>query len=110
MDIDAYCREIEAHLCRRNAGHLVRISGPAFDLVRGWAQQGIPFNVAQQGIDRYIDRSNARGVRRRPARIPPGGTRPQSAGAEGIGGSSGLQASPCCTPKRMRPGRGVRRG
>lgn len=69
MDLDAYCREIEAHLCRRNAGHLVRISGPAFDLVRGWAQQGIPFKVAQQGIDRYIDRSNASGVRRRPARI-----------------------------------------
>ena len=69
MDLDAYCREIEAHLCRRNAGHLVRISGPAFDLVRGWAQQGIPFKVAQQGIDRYVDRSNARGVRRRPARI-----------------------------------------
>ncbi len=69
MDIDAYCRDIEAHLCRRNAGHLVRISGPAFDLVRGWAQPGIPFTVAQQGIDRYIERSNARGVRRRPARI-----------------------------------------
>ena len=69
MDIDAYCRDIEAHLCRRNAGHLVRISGPAFDLVRGWAQRGIPFKVAQQGIDRYIDRVNARGPRRRPARI-----------------------------------------
>ena len=69
MDIDAYCRDIEAHLCRRNAGHLVRISGPAFDLVRGWAQRGIPLKVAQQGIDRYIDRSNARGPRRRPARI-----------------------------------------
>ncbi len=69
MDIDAYCRDIEAHLCRRNAGHLVRISGPAFDMVRGWAQRGIPFKVAQQGIDRYIDRVNARGPRRRPARI-----------------------------------------
>jgi len=69
MDVDSYCRDIEAHLCRRNAGHLVRISGPAFDLVRGWAQRGIPFTVAQQGIDRYIDRSNARGLRRRPARI-----------------------------------------
>jgi hypothetical protein len=69
MDVDSYCRDIEAHLCRRNAGHLVRISGPAFDLVRGWAQRGIPFNVAEQGIDRYIDRSNARGLRRRPARI-----------------------------------------
>ena len=69
MDADQYCRDIEAHLCRRNAGHLVRISGPAFDLVRGWAQRGIPLKVAQQGIDRYIDRSNTRGPRRRPARI-----------------------------------------
>ena len=69
MDVDSYCRDIEAHLCRRNGGHLVRISGPAFDLVRGWAQRGIPLKVAQQGIDRYIDRSNARGPRRRPARI-----------------------------------------
>ena len=69
MDTDQYCRDIEAHLCRRNAGHLVRISGPAFDLVRGWAQRGIPIKVALQGIDRYLERSNARGPRRRPARI-----------------------------------------
>jgi hypothetical protein len=68
MDIDAYCREIEAHLCRRNAGHLVRIAGPAFDMVRGWAQRGIPLKVALQGIDRCVDRSNARGMRRRPVR------------------------------------------
>jgi len=69
MDIDAYCRDIEAHLCRRNGGHLVRIAGPAFDLVRGWAQRGIPLKVALQGIDRYVDRSSARGMRRRPARV-----------------------------------------
>ena len=54
MDIDAYCREIEAHLCRRNAGHLVRISGPAFDLVRGWAQQGIPFKVIVDGASGHF--------------------------------------------------------
>jgi hypothetical protein len=69
MDVDQYCRDIEAHLCRRNAGHLVRIAGPAFDLVRGWAQRGIPLKVALQGIDRYVDRSSARGMRRRPARV-----------------------------------------
>ena len=69
MDVDAYCREIEAHLCRRNAGHLVRIAGPAFDIVRGWAQRGIPLKVAMHGIDRYVDRSNARGMRRRPVRV-----------------------------------------
>ena len=69
MDIDAYCREIEAHLCRRNGGHLVRIAGPAFDVVRSWAQLGIPVKVALQGIDRYVDRSTARGMRRRPVRV-----------------------------------------
>ena len=69
MDIDEYCREIEAHLCRRNGGHLVRVAGPAFDMVRGWAQRGIPLKVALQGIDRYVDRSSARGMRRRPARV-----------------------------------------
>ena len=69
MDTDDYCRDIEAHLCRRNGGHLVRIAGPAFDMVRGWAQRGIPLKVALQGIDRYLDRSSARGMRRRPARV-----------------------------------------
>jgi hypothetical protein len=69
MDVDEYCREIEAHLCRRNGGHLVRIAGPAFDLVRGWAERGIPLKVALEGIDRYVDRSSARGMRRRPARV-----------------------------------------
>jgi len=69
MDIDAYCREIEAHLCRRNGGHLVRIAGPGFDMVRGWAQRGIPLKVALQGIDRYVDRSSASGRRRRPVHV-----------------------------------------
>jgi hypothetical protein len=69
MDIDHYCREIEAHLCRRNAGQLVRISGPAFEMVRGWGQRGIPLKVAVQGIDRCVERSTARGPRRRPVRV-----------------------------------------
>jgi len=69
MDTDEYCRQIEAHLCRRNEGHLVRITGPAFELVRGWAHAGIPPKVAVQGIDRHVDRVSARGPRRRPIRI-----------------------------------------
>ena len=69
MDVDQYCREIEAHLCRRNGGHLVRIAGPAFDMVQSWARLGIPLKVAWQGIDRYVDRSSARGMRRRPVRV-----------------------------------------
>ena len=68
-DAGAYCRAIEAHLCRKNDGHLIRISGPAFDLVRGWAEQGIPLRVATSGIDRTFERYYAKGPRRRPVHI-----------------------------------------
>ena len=66
---DAYCREIEAHLCRKNDGHLIRIVGPAFERVTGWAAQGIPLRVAQTGIDRYFERYYRKGPRRRPVRV-----------------------------------------
>lgn len=69
MTPDEYCRAIEAHLTRKNDGHLIRIVGPAFELVRGWAEQGIPFKVAIHGIDRAFDRYYAKGARRRPLRI-----------------------------------------
>lgn len=69
MTTDEYCRAIEAHLTRRNDGHLIRIVGPAFDLVRGWAEQGIPFKVACHGIDRTVERYHAKGPRRRPLRV-----------------------------------------
>src|SRR5580765_1882039 len=64
-----YCREIEAHLCRKNDGHLVRIVGPAFDLVAGWETRGIPVKVACAGVDRYFERYYRKGPRRRPVRI-----------------------------------------
>ena len=64
-----YCRQVERYLCRRNGGHLVRIVGPAFDTVTGWAGQGIPLRVALRGIDRCIDREDAKGPRRRPVRV-----------------------------------------
>jgi hypothetical protein len=69
METDEYCREIESHLCRRNEGHLVRISGPAFDKVREWAAMGVPLKVAFQGIDRHVQRVEAKGPSRRPVRI-----------------------------------------
>ncbi len=69
MDADAYCREVEAHLCRRNAGHLVRVAGPAFEMVAGWAAKGIPLKVALSGIDRAVDRRDAKGPSRRPLRV-----------------------------------------
>lgn len=64
-----YCRDIEAYLCQKNGGHLVRIVGPAFEKVRGWASQGVPLRVAFRGIDRCCERAAARGGRRRPMRI-----------------------------------------
>jgi hypothetical protein len=64
-----YCRQIESYLCRKNDGHLVRIVGPAFEQVCGWATRGVPIKVAYRGIDRYFDRYYARGPRRRPIRI-----------------------------------------
>lgn len=69
IDEDTYCRELEAYLCRKNDGHLVRIVGPAFERVRAWAMQGIPARVACAGIDRYFERYYRRGPRRRPVRI-----------------------------------------
>ena len=41
-----YCRQVEAYLCKKNGGHLVRIVGPAFEQVRDWAAQGVPLKVA----------------------------------------------------------------
>jgi hypothetical protein len=66
---EAYCRAIEAYLCRKNDGHLVRIVGPAFELVCGWATRGVPLKVAMRGIDRYFERYYAKGPRRRPVRV-----------------------------------------
>lgn len=68
-EVDAYCRDLEAYLCRKNDGHLIRITGPAFERVVAWAQQGIPLKVAQAGIDRYFERYYRKGPRRRPVRI-----------------------------------------
>lgn len=69
IDVDAYCRDLEAHLCRKNDGHLIRITGPAFETVQGWAHQGIPLKVAEAGIDRYFERYYRKGPRRRPVQI-----------------------------------------
>ncbi|MBZ5558396.1 MAG: hypothetical protein LAO77_14085 [Acidobacteriia bacterium] len=64
-----YCREIETYLCRKNDGHLIRVVGPSFDLVSGWAAQGVPLKVAFAGIDRYVERYYRKGPRRRPVKI-----------------------------------------
>ena len=64
-----YCREVERYLCQKNEGHLIRIVGPAFEQVCGWATQGVPLKVAFRGIDEYCERYYAKGPRRRPVRI-----------------------------------------
>jgi len=69
MTPEDYCREVEAHLCRKNEGHLIRIVGPAFEQVCGWATQGVPLKIAFRGIDQYCERYYSRGARRRPVRI-----------------------------------------
>ncbi len=68
-DLAEYCREIEAYLTRKNEGHLIRIAGPVFQQVSGWAAQGVPLAVAFRGIDRYCERYYAKGPRRRPVRV-----------------------------------------
>lgn len=68
-DLHAYCREVEAYLCRRNGGHLIRIVGPAFDLVKGWAARGVPLSVVRDGIDRTVERRQRKPGRQRPLPI-----------------------------------------
>src|SRR4051794_34779607 len=66
---EEYCRQLESYLCRKNDGHLIRIVGPAFEQICGWATRGIPIKVACRGVDRYFERYYAKGPRRRPVRI-----------------------------------------
>jgi hypothetical protein len=69
LDIPTYCREIEAHLCRKNDGHLIRVVGPSFERVSSWAARGVPIKIAFEGIDRYFERYYRQGPRRRPVKI-----------------------------------------
>jgi hypothetical protein len=69
MDPAEYCRAIETYLCRKNEGHLIRIVGPAFERVCGWAAQGVPLKIAFRGIDQFCERYYGKGPRRRPVRV-----------------------------------------
>ena len=64
-----YCREVESYLCRRNDGYLIRIVGPAFELVCDWATRRIPLSVTCRAIDRTLERYESKGPKRRPLRI-----------------------------------------
>ena len=69
LQIAEFCQQIETYLCKKNDGHLIRVTGPSFELVSSWAAQGIPLKVAYEGIDRYFERYYRKGPRRRPVRI-----------------------------------------
>jgi hypothetical protein len=68
-EVSDYCRDLEAYLCQKNDGHLIRVVGPAFETVSRWEADGVPLKVAQRGIDRYCERYYRKGPRRRPVRI-----------------------------------------
>ncbi|HUR21842.1 MAG TPA: hypothetical protein VMZ90_13595 [Vicinamibacterales bacterium] len=67
-DLADYCRQVEAHLTRVNGGHLVRVVGPGFALVRQWADEGVPLSVVFRGIEDKAGR-HAAGASKRPLRI-----------------------------------------
>ena len=56
INVGEYCRQVEDHLTRVNGGHLVRVVGPAFELVRRWAETGVPLSVVFRGIERKAER------------------------------------------------------
>jgi hypothetical protein len=68
VDIGEFCRRVEEHLARVNDGQIVRVFGPAFELVRSWALEGIPFSVVSHGIDLKAERHRA-GRSKRPLRL-----------------------------------------
>ena len=68
IDVGEYCRSVEDYLTRVNAGHLVRIVGPGFGLVREWAERSVPLSVVFRGIDNKAER-HRHGKSTRPLRI-----------------------------------------
>jgi hypothetical protein len=68
LEIGDYCRRVEDALTRANGGHLVRIVGPGFELVRGWAAEGVPLGIVRRGIEQKAER-HRKGRAVRPLRI-----------------------------------------
>jgi hypothetical protein len=68
IDVGEYCRQVEDYLTRVNGGHLVRVVGPGFELVRAWAHEAIPLSVVFRGIEQKADRHRS-GSATRPLRI-----------------------------------------
>jgi hypothetical protein len=68
FDLGEYCRRVEEYLARVNEGHIVRIVGTAFEMVRGWALEGIPLGIVCQGIEAKAERHRT-GRSKRPLRL-----------------------------------------
>ena len=69
MSTGEYCRAVESLLCRQNDGHLIRVVGPAFEMVCDWERTGIPLGIIERAIEKRHLRYTADGARRRPLRI-----------------------------------------
>ncbi len=67
-DVADFCRQVEAHLTRINGGHMVRVVGAGFTLVKQWADDGVPLSVVFRAIEQKAERHNA-GTSKRPLRI-----------------------------------------
>ncbi len=67
VDVGEFCRLVEAHLARVNAGEIIRITGVGFELVRGWALEGIPLSIVCHGVtlkaERHRTGASARALR-----------------------------------------------
>ena len=68
VDIGEFCRRVEEHLTRVNEGQIIRVVGPAFELVREWALEGMPLSVVTHGIGLKAERHRA-GRSARPLRL-----------------------------------------
>jgi hypothetical protein len=68
IDLGDFCRRVEEHLTRVNQGQIIRVVGPAFELVRGWALEGMPLSIVMHGIDLKAERHRA-GRSTRPLRL-----------------------------------------
>ncbi len=68
VDVGEYCRHVESHLAQVNAGEIIRITGAGFELVRGWALEGIPLSIVCHAVSQKAERHRA-GRSTRPLRI-----------------------------------------
>ena len=60
VDVGEYCRHVESHLAQVNAGEIIRITGAGFELVRGWALEGIPTAARGEGRQHDVEQLSGR--------------------------------------------------